>query len=102
MIKRTSHLLCDQSALDTSLHCHGWICISSYRRRVQRVGHSAGERMSKLLKLGLALGAAVVLAVPVFAGGTGYPAKVPEPSTLAMLASGIGAIAALRSLRKRN
>lgn len=58
--------------------------------------------MSKLSKLSLVLGTAVVvLAIPTLAGGNGYIRNVPEPSTLVMLASGIGAIAALRRLRNR-
>jgi hypothetical protein len=58
--------------------------------------------MSKLLKLSLMIGAAtVVLVVPAFAGTYAPVSTVPEPSTLAMLALGMGAIAALCGLRKR-
>lgn len=57
--------------------------------------------MNKALKFALILGAvAAVLAAPAFAGeGTG--ATVPEPSTLALLVTGIGAIGLIRHMRKR-
>jgi PEP-CTERM motif len=59
--------------------------------------------MSKVIKALAFLGAAaVVLAVPVFAGGP-PPSRVPEPSTIMMLAGGLGSVAGLRYylLRKK-
>jgi hypothetical protein len=54
--------------------------------------------MKSTFKLGLMVAmAAAVLAVPAFADS--IPA--PEPSTLAMLASGLGGVLALRHWRKR-
>jgi len=58
--------------------------------------------MKNAVKFALMLGvAAVVSAAPVFAGGTGWVRSVPEPSTLVMLASGLGGVLALRHWRKR-
>ena len=56
--------------------------------------------MNKIFKSALVLGAAVaVLAAPAFAGEP-IPV-VPEPGTMALLASGIGGIAVLRRMLKR-
>ena len=59
--------------------------------------------MKNTVKFALLLGmAAVVSAAPAFAGVGGWPPRrVPEPSTLAMLASGLGGVIALRHWRKR-
>jgi peptidoglycan/LPS O-acetylase OafA/YrhL len=58
--------------------------------------------MSKVMKaIALVGAAAIVLAVPTFAGGP--PITVPEPTSIMMLAGGIGAVAGLRYyiLRKK-
>jgi hypothetical protein len=58
--------------------------------------------MKNTVKFALLLGmAAVVAAAPAFAGENGWVRTVPEPSTLAMLASGLGGVLALRHWRKR-
>jgi hypothetical protein len=66
--------------------------------------------MNNALKFALMLGtAATVLAVSAFAGNAGVCtdipnggcSSVPEPSTIAMLASGLGAVVVLRHWRKR-
>jgi hypothetical protein len=60
--------------------------------------------MMSSFKLGLMLVvSAAVLAVPAFAGQAPiYPTYcAPEPSMLAMLASGLGGIVALRHWRKK-
>jgi hypothetical protein len=59
--------------------------------------------MKNTVKFALMLGmAAAALAAPAFAGSGGWtPRSVPEPSTLAMLASGLGGVIALRHWRKR-
>ena len=50
--------------------------------------------MSKVMKaLVFAGAAAIVLTVPVFAGGS---VSAPEPSGIMMLAGGLGAVAGLR------
>jgi PEP-CTERM motif len=52
--------------------------------------------MSKVMKaLVLAGAAAIVLAIPVFAGGPPTIAA-PEPSSIMMLVGGLGAVAGLR------
>jgi hypothetical protein len=54
-----------------------------------------------MLKFSLMLAIAVaVSALPAFAGEP-QTVPVPEPATLALLASGIGGVAVLRRLRKR-
>jgi len=58
--------------------------------------------MKNAVKFALMIGAATAaLAVPAFAGTTQCFVSVPEPSTLAMLASGLGGVIALRHWRKR-
>ena len=59
--------------------------------------------MSKIVKGILYAGvAAIVLAAPVFAGEP-VPVRAPEPETIMMIVTGIGAVAGLRyyKLRKR-
>jgi len=59
--------------------------------------------MSKIVKGILYAGAAaIVLAAPVFAGNP-VPVRTPEPGTIMMVVSGIGAVAGLRyyKLRKK-
>jgi hypothetical protein len=60
--------------------------------------------MSKIMKgLLIACGAMIVCAMPVLAGGPPPTRGVPEPGTIAMLISGVGAVAGLRyyKLRKK-
>jgi hypothetical protein len=60
--------------------------------------------MSKIVKGILYAGAAaIVLAAPVFAGNPIPPPHVPEPGTIMMVVSGLGAVAGLRyyKLRKK-
>jgi PEP-CTERM motif-containing protein len=57
--------------------------------------------MNKVIKLALMLGTtAAVLAAPTFAGEAVRIYNCPEPSTLALLASGLGGVIALRHWRK--
>jgi predicted transporter len=57
--------------------------------------------MSKIVKGILYAGAAaIVLAGPVF-GGTSVPVRTPEPGTIMMVVSGIGAVAGLRYYKIR-
>jgi predicted transporter len=60
--------------------------------------------MSKIMKgLLVVCGAVIVCALPAFAGNPIPPRNMPEPGTIAMLVSGLGAVAGLRyyKLRKR-
>jgi len=58
--------------------------------------------MNKALKFVLMLIAATsVSSLPAFAGLPGPPTNVPEPATLALLATGLGAVAVVRRLRKK-
>lgn len=58
--------------------------------------------MKKILMIALALTAVTsVLSLPTFAGTVVTPpSTVPEPATLALLATGMGAIALVRRFRK--
>jgi len=54
--------------------------------------------MNKTLNFALMLAAVMaLLTVPAFAGA----AKAPEPTTLLLLATGVGATALLRKMRKK-
>lgn len=56
--------------------------------------------MKRISKFALMLAAAVaVLALPAFAGQ--IVVRTPEPSSIMLLASGVGGILILRRLRKR-
>ena len=60
--------------------------------------------MNKTLKFVLTLTAAVaVLAIPALAGGEEAVRiqSVPEPATLALLATGVGVVALVRRLRNK-
>lgn len=57
--------------------------------------------MKKILMIALSLAAATaVLSLPTMAGVAAPPAAMPEPATLALLATGMGAIALVRRFRK--
>lgn len=57
--------------------------------------------MNKLLRFAIMLSAAAfVVSLPAFAG-TVPPPHVPEPVTLTLLATGIGAVALVRKLRSK-
>jgi hypothetical protein len=57
--------------------------------------------VNKALKFAIMLSAATLaFAVPVFAGTVTY-GSVPEPITLTLLATGIGAVAVVRRLRTK-
>jgi hypothetical protein len=57
--------------------------------------------VNKVLKFAIMLSAATLaLSVPVFAGTVTY-GSVPEPITLTLLATGIGAVAVVRRLRTK-
>jgi hypothetical protein len=57
--------------------------------------------VKKALKFAIMLSAATLaLSVPVFAGTVTY-GSVPEPITLTLLATGIGAVAVVRRLRTK-
>jgi hypothetical protein len=57
--------------------------------------------VNKVLKFAIMLSAATLaLSVPVFAGTVTY-GSVPEPITLTLLATGIGAVAVMRKLRSK-
>lgn len=57
--------------------------------------------MKKILIIAATLiGAAAVLSLPTMAGVAAPPATMPEPATLALLATGMGAIALVRRFRK--
>jgi hypothetical protein len=56
--------------------------------------------VNKILKFAIVLSAAAfALSLPAFAGATA-PATVPEPVTLTLLATGIGAVALVRKFRR--
>ena len=58
--------------------------------------------MSKIIKaLVFACAAVIVLAVPAFAGANFPVVTVPEPTSILMIAGGIGAVAGLRYYRLR-
>ena len=57
--------------------------------------------MKKTLMIAVTLTAATaVLSLPTMAGVAVPPATMPEPATLALLATGMGAIALVRRFRK--
>jgi hypothetical protein len=60
--------------------------------------------VNKMLKFAIMLSAATfALSLPAFAGSSSIctPAVVPEPITLTLLATGIGAVAVMRKLRSK-
>jgi len=57
--------------------------------------------VNKILKFATMLSAVTfALSIPAFAGAPS-PATVPEPITLTLLATGIGAVAVVRKLRNK-
>jgi hypothetical protein len=57
--------------------------------------------VNKILKFATMLSAVTfALSIPAFAGAPS-PAAVPEPITLTLLATGIGAVAVVRKLRNK-
>jgi hypothetical protein len=57
--------------------------------------------MTKTFRFALLFAAMLVSALPALAVNTGGGTPVPEPATMAMLASGIGALAVFRRLRNK-
>jgi hypothetical protein len=56
--------------------------------------------VNKILKFAIVLSAATfALSLPAFAGAAA-PSTVPEPVTLTLLATGIGAVALVRKFRR--
>src|SRR6266404_3814381 len=89
---RISHLLCDRTALEP--------CLRWYSYGPLTVALCTGEQtLKRISKFALMLAAAVaVLALPAFAGQ--IVVRTPEPSSIMLLASGVGGILILRRLRK--
>jgi hypothetical protein len=77
--------------------------ISMFSWRLPAAKNTRRSPVNKVLKFAIMLSAATfALSLPAFAGvGSCAPAAVPEPITLTLLATGIGAVAVMRKLRDK-